>query len=52
MMKKIQLAQKIDTKFFSDYKKFDLKGKKIGLPKEYIIDGLNEEIKKTSLIIV
>ena len=31
---------------FSDYKKFDLKGKKIGLPKEYIIDGLNEEIKK------
>ena len=31
---------------FSDYKKFDLKGKKIGLPNEYIIEGLNEEIKK------
>ena len=40
-MKKIQLAKLIPN--FSDYKKFDLKGKKIGLPKEYIIDGLNKE---------
>ena len=31
---------------FSDYKNFQLKGKKIGIPKEYLIDGLNSEIKK------
>ena len=31
---------------FCDYKKFNFKGKKIGIPKEYSIDELNSEIKK------
>ena len=30
---------------FTSYRNFDLKGKKIGLPKEYLLDGLNQEIK-------
>ncbi len=32
---------------FLSYKNFDLKGKKIGIPKEYKIDGLNDDIQKT-----
>ncbi len=31
---------------FLNYKKYDLKGRKIGVPKEYLLDGLNAEIKK------
>ena len=31
---------------FLDFKNFDCKGKKIGIPKEYSLDGLNPEIKK------
>ena len=31
---------------FLDFKNFDCKGKKIGIPKEYSLDGLNSEIKK------
>ena len=31
---------------FSDFKKLSIKGKKIGIPKEYMIDGLNSDIKK------
>ena len=31
---------------FSDYKKLSIKGKRIGIPKEYMIDGLNSDIKK------
>ena len=33
---------------FTSYKNFDLKGKKIGLPKEYLLEGLNQEIKDKS----
>ena len=33
---------------FTSYKNFDLKGKKIGLPKEYLLEGLNQEIKNKS----
>ena len=33
---------------FSSYKNFDLKGKKIGLPREYLLEGLNQEIKDKS----
>ena len=29
-----------------NYKKYDLKGKRVGVPKEYLLDGLNPEIKK------
>ena len=28
------------------YKKYDLKGKRVGVPKEYLLEGLNPEIKK------
>ena len=31
---------------FSDFKKLSIKGKRIGIPKEYMIDGLNSDIKK------
>ncbi len=31
---------------FSEYKNLNIKGMKIGIPKEYLIDGLNCEIKK------
>ena len=31
---------------FSDFKKISIKGKRIGIPKEYMIDGLNSDIKK------
>ena len=31
---------------FLDFKNFKIKGRKIGIPKEYLIDGLNSEIKK------
>jgi|TARA_B100000287_G_scaffold394059_1_gene407816 aspartyl-tRNA(Asn)/glutamyl-tRNA(Gln) amidotransferase subunit A len=31
---------------FLEFESLSLKGKKIGLPKEYIIDGMNSEIKK------
>ena len=31
---------------FLDFKKFNFKGKKIGIPKEYSIKGLNENIEK------
>ena len=31
---------------FSDYKKYNLKGKKIGIPKEYMLQGLNTDIRK------
>ncbi len=31
---------------FLDFKNYKLKGKKIGIPKEYLIDGLNLEIKR------
>ena len=33
---------------FTSYKNFDLKGKKIGLPREYLLEGLNQEIKDKS----
>ncbi len=29
-----------------NYKKYDLKGKRVGVPKEYLLEGLNPEIKK------
>ena len=32
---------------FTNYDKINLKGKKLGIPKEYLINGLNPEIKKT-----
>ncbi len=31
---------------FLDFESFSLKGKKIGLPREYMIDGMNADIKK------
>tara|TARA_B100000963_G_scaffold346641_1_gene352078 strand:- start:120 stop:950 length:831 start_codon:yes stop_codon:yes gene_type:complete len=31
---------------FLDFKNFKIKGRKIGIPKEYLIDGLNSEIKR------
>ena len=31
---------------FLNYKKYDLKNKRIGVPKEYLLDGLNPEIKR------
>ncbi len=31
---------------YLDYKNYRLKGKKIGIPKEYLIEGLNNEIKE------
>ena len=33
---------------FTSYKNFDLKGKKIGLPREYLLEELNQEIKDKS----
>ena len=32
---------------FTNYGNINLKGKKLGIPKEYLIDGLNSEIKNT-----
>ena len=31
---------------FLDFESYNLKGRKIGLPKEYMIDGMNSDIKK------
>ena len=31
---------------FLDYKNYNCKGKKVGVPNEYLLDGLNTEIKK------
>ena len=31
---------------FLDFKNIEIKGKKIGIPKEYLIDGLNSEIRR------
>ena len=50
MMLKTQQVQKINTKY-SDYKKFDLKGKKLAYPKS-IIEGLNEEKKKSLINVI
>ena len=44
--KKDSTSSRKDIPNFSDYKNFKVKGMKIGIPKEYIIDGLNSEIKK------
>ena len=43
--KKDSTSSKKNIPDFTSYKNFDLKGKKIGLPKEYFLEGLNQEIK-------
>lgn len=39
-------SSKKRTPNYLDFKKFNVRGKKIGIPKEYLIDGLNSDIKK------
>lgn len=46
--KKDSTSSKKNIPDFCSYKNFDLKGKKIGLPKEYLLEGLNQEIKDKS----
>ena len=46
--KKDSTSSKKNIPDFTSYKNFDLKGKKIGLPKEYLLEGLNQEIKDKS----
>ena len=45
--KKDSTSSKMHVPRFSEYEKLSLKGKKIGIPKEYLVDGLNSEIKKS-----
>ena len=40
-------SSKVNIPNFSDFKNFKLRGKKIGIPKEYLVDGLAPEIKKS-----
>lgn len=44
--KKDSTSSKREVPKFSEYHKLSLNGKKIGIPKEYLVDGLNPEIKK------
>ena len=37
---------KLDVPDYTEYLNKDIKGMKIGVPKEYFIDGINEEVKK------
>ena len=43
--KKDSTSSRRDIPNFLNYNDHDLKGKKIGLPKEYMVDGLNSEIR-------
>ena len=44
--KKDSTSSKVEVPNFSNFKEYNLKKKRIGIPKEYYLDGLNEEIKK------
>jgi len=39
-------SSRVEIPNFLEYENYNLKGRKIGIPKEYLVDGMNSEIRK------